>query len=281
MMNDEQFNEALITFGNKSEKYNNVVILAGGAASVKGFIAQNLFDIEGRTFDVDHLKDLAIRSKTLQVKYPQLKSMDLSNPDDLASLHNIASKEKLPEREFDALKNGIIGGTDYGYKPNLIFDVHLSGLDKLYYISNNVSDLGYRKDKRHLVWVIQDVEIAKQLSKAGDRNVPDEIVAIKHQGIAHSMSQIINILTDLTKYLDGDFWLVFNKPNVDTIELHSPNEPKTPSWKANKSAEPKTPFVIDKVFKFKIKSAGYPILDKNSIPTQLLDKIREYTQTDI
>jgi hypothetical protein len=54
-------NEALITLANKRPKYNNIVILAGGAGSGKGFINTNLLGIEGKTFDVDEIKRLGLK----------------------------------------------------------------------------------------------------------------------------------------------------------------------------------------------------------------------------
>ncbi len=56
-----QIDEALITFGGKAyPKFGQVVILAGGAGSGKGFVNSNLLGIDGKVFDVDALNGLAI-----------------------------------------------------------------------------------------------------------------------------------------------------------------------------------------------------------------------------
>ena len=48
--------EALITFGGQAyPKFGNVVIMAGGAGSGKGFVKDKLVGVEGFTFDVDAL----------------------------------------------------------------------------------------------------------------------------------------------------------------------------------------------------------------------------------
>jgi hypothetical protein len=52
--------EALITFGKSAyPKFGNIVILAGGAGSGKGFQKNNLLGIEGTNIDVDAIKELA------------------------------------------------------------------------------------------------------------------------------------------------------------------------------------------------------------------------------
>lgn len=62
----EEFNilmEKLITFGGEAyPKFGNIVLMAGGAGSGKGFVLSNLVGLEGKVFDVDELKTLA--SKT-------------------------------------------------------------------------------------------------------------------------------------------------------------------------------------------------------------------------
>lgn len=49
------FERRTINFGAANPNYNQCVILAGGAASGKGFI-QNKINLVGKVFDVDELK---------------------------------------------------------------------------------------------------------------------------------------------------------------------------------------------------------------------------------
>ncbi|UQJ94980.1 hypothetical protein IANJMKHF_00074 [Klebsiella phage CPRSA] len=59
--------EALITFGGRAyPKFGQVVILAGGAGSGKGFTLEKLLGIEGITLDVDALKKLVMGSDNSQ-----------------------------------------------------------------------------------------------------------------------------------------------------------------------------------------------------------------------
>jgi hypothetical protein len=55
--------EKLITFGGQAyPNFGNVVIMAGGAGSGKGFVKDNLVGMEGFVFDVDELKTLAAKT---------------------------------------------------------------------------------------------------------------------------------------------------------------------------------------------------------------------------
>jgi hypothetical protein len=48
--------EKLITFGGQAyPKFGNIIIMAGGAGSGKGFVLGTLVGAEGKVFDVDEL----------------------------------------------------------------------------------------------------------------------------------------------------------------------------------------------------------------------------------
>lgn len=78
--------EALITFGGKAyPKFGQVVILAGGAGSGKGFTLEKLLGIEGITLDVDALKKLVMGSTKLAAEIKaktghDVKTMNLKKP---------------------------------------------------------------------------------------------------------------------------------------------------------------------------------------------------------
>jgi hypothetical protein len=63
----DELMEALITFGGQAyPKFGNVVIMAGGAGSGKGFVKDKLVGIEGKVFDVDELKTLAAKTPIIR-----------------------------------------------------------------------------------------------------------------------------------------------------------------------------------------------------------------------
>jgi hypothetical protein len=95
----EQLLEKLITFGGQAyPRFGNVVIMAGGAGSGKGFVKDQLVGIEGKVFDVDALKSLAMKApkilKRVKSEYGiEMDKLDLKNPDDVFTLHQIIGDE--------------------------------------------------------------------------------------------------------------------------------------------------------------------------------------------
>jgi predicted kinase len=214
--------EALITFaGQAYPKFGNVVILAGGAGSGKGFVKNKLIGMEGFNFDVDELKSLSMRTPKLVQKIKDEfgvdpSKLDLKNPIDVAKLHEIIGNElNLDDRRKKAIFTSILTA-DPSRKPNLIFDVTLKDLRKLQNLSNDVKKLGYDNEKIHIVWIINDIEVAKKQNIERPRQVPVEILVNTHRGASMTMHDIINMGNDLKKYMDGDIVFAFNKVKIDS-----------------------------------------------------------------
>jgi hypothetical protein len=204
--------EKLITFGGKAYP-----------KSGKGFVKDNLVGIEGKTFDVDELKRLASRTpaivkrvkKDLGVDLASLAS-NLKKPENVAKLHEIIGDYLgISDRQTKALYKAIIAGNP-DTKPNLIFDVTLKDLRKLQNITRQVSSMGYAKENIHIVWVVNDIEIAKKQNAERDRMVPVEILVNTHRGASQTMHDIVSMGTELKKYMDGDIVFAFNKIGVDS-----------------------------------------------------------------
>ena len=222
----EELLEKLITFGGKAyPKFGNVVIMAGGAGSGKGFVKDTLVGIEGYTFDVDDLKRLAVASPMIQkrVKKEMGKDIkkigsDLSNEDNVGKLHAIVGDYlNLDDRRMKTLYTSIMTAPP-DRKPNIIFDVTLKDLQKLEKITRQVSAIGYPKENIHIVWVVNDIEVAKSQNKDPKRGrvVPTDILVNTHRGASSTMNDILNMGKGLRKYMDGDIAFVFNKVGVDT-----------------------------------------------------------------
>lgn len=219
----QSLQEKLITFGGKAyPKFGNIVIMAGGAGSGKGFVKQNLVGVEGRTLDVDALKTLASKApvirnrvkKDLGIDLEKL-SANLGDPKNVAELHRIIGDElELDDRVNNALFRSImIAAPDR--KPNVIFDVTLKDLKKLDKIAKQVSMLGYDKKNIHIVWVVNDIEVAKKQNLERDRTVDVNILINTHRGASNTMADIINMGKSLRRYMDGDIVFAFNKFKVD------------------------------------------------------------------
>ncbi|QDH49212.1 hypothetical protein PHYNN_26 [Pantoea phage Phynn] len=218
----KQLDEALITFGGRAyPKFGQVVILAGGAGSGKGFTLGKLLGIEGQVMDVDALKGLVMKSNQLAVAIKKktghdVKTMDLRNPDNVAMMHHIVANEfNITDKTQRRVFSGITSA-DKDRKPNLIFDVTLKGMSKLASIARDVETLGYEKENIHIVWVMNDVHVAIEQNAKRSRVVPKEILMDTHEGAALTMAKILNMGDQLKQYMDGDIWISFNKAGIDS-----------------------------------------------------------------
>lgn len=258
--------EKLMTFGKQAyPKFGNVLILAGGAGSGKGFQLSHLVGLEGKTLDVDALKQLAIKSTVFAKKVKDetghdLKTFDLKNPDNVGKLHDILnSVYNVPDKNQNTLFQSILTAAPER-KPNLIFDVTLSSMSKLESITRNVLELGYDKLNIHIVWVVNDIEVAAAQNQKRSRVVPDEILLGTHEGAALTMKKILDMDDKLKKYMDGDIYLTFNKVGTDTTVSKS---------KTGGS------FVKDANY-IRVKKQGKPQMNSNDISDEILQKIKDY-----
>jgi len=222
-------NEKLITFGKTAyPKFGHVVILAGGAGSGKGFIKERLLGLEGFSMDVDDLKKLASRAPRINHKVKTELGIDLTklgadlrNPDSVSKIHDIVGTYlELDSKKLNAIYKSILTAHK-DRKPNIIFDVTLKSLSKLEKLTKQVKSLGYDNDKVHIVWVVNDIEVAKTQNSKRDRVVPGEILVNTHRGASQTMADILNMGKALSKYMDGMIVLAFNKVGVDSSLLKS------------------------------------------------------------
>lgn len=216
--------EKLITFGGQAyPKFGNVIIMAGGAGSGKGFVKDKLVGAEGFTFDVDALKTLAAATPAIQKRVKKDMGVDIADlaanlktPENVSKMHEIIGDYlKLDDRRTKILYTSIISAAP-DRKPNVIFDVTLKDLRKLEKITRQVKALGYDSKNIHIVWVINDIEVAKAQNASRDRTVPVEILVNTHRGASQTMGDIINMGKQLKKYMDGDIVFAFNKVGVDS-----------------------------------------------------------------
>jgi hypothetical protein len=273
--------EKLITLGGQAyPKFGQVVILAGGAGSGKGFQISNLLGIEGKVFDVDALKKMAIKSKVFAAKVKKetgydLKNFDLRKPENVSKLHDIlGATYSLDNKDKKRVFAGILAAAP-DRKPNLIFDVTLRSLSKLDSIARNVAELGYDKSSIHIVWVVNDIEVAIEQNKKRDRVVPEEILIGTHEGVALTMKKVLDMGGKLSKYMDGDIWLTFNKAKVDTKLETSASGTADYKGKTYKTAGDKGTFISQADY-FRIKQKDKPQLSSDKIGTAVYQKIKAY-----
>lgn len=225
----EQLDEALITFGGKAyPRFGQIVIMAGGAGSGKGFVKDKLVGVEGYNFDVDELKLLATRTPGLIKKVKNEMGIDISklnpknvkdtlkNPDNVFQLHSIVGDVLgLDDRRKKALFASALTAPE-DRKPNMVFDVTMKSLTQLQKYTLPLQKLGYKKENIHIVWVVNDIEIAKAQNMKRDRTVPVEILVGTHKGASQTMGEIVQMGNGLRKYMDGELVFAFNKIGVDS-----------------------------------------------------------------
>ena len=215
--------EKLITFGGKAyPNFGNVVIMAGGAGSGKGFVLSNLVGLEGKVMDVDSLKLASAKSPLIRKRVKAETGMDieaiasnLKDPENVGKLHDIiANVLQLDTRKEKVLMRGVLAAAP-DRKPNLVFDTTLKDLQKLGNLSRMLTNVGYDKKNIHIVWVVNDIEVAKAQNLRRSRTVPAEILVNTHRGASQTMADIVNMGSTLQRYMDGDIVFAFNKVGVD------------------------------------------------------------------
>lgn len=262
----QNLHEILVKFGGKAyPKFGQFVIIAGGGGSGKGFVRNKLLGIEGLVFDVDALKKLILRSHQIKQKVKEdfgydLDKFDMNNPDDVSNLHSIVGDILSLDKRKNTSASAAILASAPDRKPNIIFDVTLSGLQKFNNLTKMGRDLGYLKENVHLVWVVNDIEIAKKQNLNRNRTVPVEILVNTHRGVSETMHDILTMGETLETYMDGDITIVFNKAGVDSSILKSENGG----------------LVIDKQNYVTIKKSGQPIMSLDDVAIEIKQKIADY-----
>lgn len=224
----ESLNEKMMTFNrNKDSKFGNIVIMAGGAGSGKGFVIDNLVGIAGKQFDVDKLKEIALKTTMLKARLKDEYGIDtekdpnfLKDPTNTSKLHAAISDLRLPaNKESYFLSQAALAPQDR--KPNIIFDVTLQNIGKLVNISAAALEAGYDIKKIHLVWVVNKLDVAIQQNATRARVVNSDILLDTHEGASRVMRKIIDMGDGVRKYLDGDMYFAFNQIDVDSSLLKS------------------------------------------------------------
>jgi len=277
--------EKLITFGGKAyPNFGNVVIMAGGAGSGKGFVKDNLVGLEGFVFDVDKLKTLAAATPAIQKRIKDEMGVDiqdlannLGDGENVAKLHGILGDYlKLDDRRMAGLYASIMTASA-DRKPNIIFDVTLKDLRKLQNITNQVKSLGYQPANIHIVWVVNDVEVAIDQNAKRARTVPVEILINTHRGAANTMADILNMGKKLSSYMDGDIVFAFNKVGVDTEIVKGTGAGKKIGMRGNTKGGMS---VVDANY-FYVKRAGKGVTPVAKLEKDIRAKIQSYVPKNV
>jgi hypothetical protein len=251
-VNEEQLDEKLITFSNRAP-YGQIVFMAGGAGSGKGFAINNFIDAAGfKVRDVDEMKTAVGKLdqlgkfsiddwfKKYASKLPEEdrahveefvvgKGMsiadvanNLKNPNNVAALHYIVHSMGLKDKW---LINMLSGKTNKETLPNLLFDITAKKVSAISDVIKPLVDAGYDPKNIHLIWVLTDYHLAVSNNKDRKRVVPDDILLGTHEGTAKTIWSILT--KGLPSGLNGRIDVILNnRENTITYKDSKGNEMK-------------------------------------------------------
>lgn len=294
----DPLNEALMTFGKSPyPKFGNILIMGGGAGSGKGFVLSNLVGLEGKVFDVDELKTLVMKSTKLASAIKSAYGVDVSKlnlktPEDVAKLHEIVGDElSLPDKKLEAFVKSVLSASP-DRKPNAIFDVTLKSMKHLNKYAQLAERLGYDKKNIHIVWTVNDIQVASAQNQARPRTVPEDILIDTHQGAATTVKQILSMGNELKRYMDGSIYLAFNRAEVglgkgfDKLSLDNSGETDSSlaasgsrgagSIFTSKKSKQRVGQYIKKANYVKVKESGKNVVSPDELAKEFVDKIRRY-----
>ena len=247
MLNYTQFKtavpleEKLIVYGG-GKKYGQIVFLAGGAGSGKGFASEKFMQKElFKVRDVDEWKKTFVNLSSTMKRYSELKGLNLRNPDDVFKLHMAVKKMGIKGRSLQLLLRDVRPDR----LPNIMFDITFKDTDEINEAMPMLLRAGYQPRDIHITWVLTNYHIAVKQNKERDRVVPDDIMIATHTGAATSMYNVIQ--GNLPRGVDGQVNVVLNNKN-NTIKF------KGSEFTSDKKIENVQDFEY-----FRLKREGQPI----------------------
>lgn len=238
--------EKIISPG-RSEKYGQVIFLAGGAGSGKTFAVNNFIDsAKYKQLNPDDIKQLMIKSASKEdTPFPELRGIDMSTPEGSQQAHKLMNDKRMSSRRTKA----ILTPEGRSVLPNLMFDRTLSYPGEIEKLSRRLIRVGYKPNNIHVVWVLTDVKVALARNiargKKGDRQLPDEVIIQSHKGAASNMRDLI--FSRLSASVNGDIYIIFGGPENTFYWTDS---------KGNMLDGKNKPMLVKKFKSLKVKSSG-------------------------
>lgn len=240
VINEEQLDEKLITYNNRAP-YGQVVFLAGGAGSGKGFAGSHFLDSAGfKVRDVDEMKkQLQILNRlgktdveTIVRKYGKnikpsdmehinkvfgletkkgktvtLQNLNLKNPDHVMALHFLVKAMGIKDK---SLANMLGAANNPEVLPNIMFDITAKDLSDITDVLPQLKAAGYDPNNVHLTWVLTNYVTAMENNKGRARMVPEDILLKTHEGAANTVWSLVT--RALPKGMNGRVDVVLNNP---------------------------------------------------------------------
>jgi len=203
---------------NNGARYGQVVFMAGGAGSGKGYAINNLMNgLDYKTIDPDAFKEAVVKmgklhaSLGIKSKFVQFKDINFRNPKDVEKIHLALKDWPLEQKQIAnmlfphikafsmqnlGIKQGAVGkewetyGGNKAFLPNIIFDRTLKKAEEIKVLTDMLINAGYRATDIHIVWVLTNWRVALVNNDNRPRRVPDHILLLTHEGVGKTMSDI-------------------------------------------------------------------------------------------
>ena len=253
----------------KGARYGQIIFLAGGAGSGKGFAIKHF--LQGNKFkirDVDEWKQAFLKLAVMKQKYAKLRKLDLRNPKDVFKLHKFVKEKGIKDKTL----NLMLTQAKSGRLPNIIFDITLKDKDDITEVLPSLVSVGYNPRDVHVVWVLTDYMVAVKQNKSRPRVVPDDIMLKTHMGARDTMWQMINKGTPAT--IDGSVHIVLGGAKHTVFWKDKDGNELDGSLKSKYG----TDRVVVKDFKYvTVKEPGKNMEDDISLRMEILNWIKDKT----
>ena len=250
---------------NGGKKFGQIVFMAGGAGSGKGFAVNNF--LEGEKFkirDVDawkvafqKLDKIAKSNSTKQKGFrsgQNLDQLNLRKGKDVFKLHAAIKKMDIKDKTLNLLLTDLKND----HKPNILFDVTAKSLDDFSSVIEKLQDVGYDSKNIHIVWVLTNYSVAVRNNANRDRVVPDDILLQTHEGAARTMFSIIK-KKKLPLGANGAFHVILNNRNNTIFHKNAAGE--NLDGKTDKNGKIIRPLVVKSFTSLRLKREGRPFED--------------------
>jgi len=236
---EDILNEKLITYGNR-KPYGQVVFMAGGAGSGKGFAIKNFVDSASfKIRDVDEMKKQLqilnrlgkITIKDILKKYGRniklkdldlirkiekdgytLQNLNLKNPEHVMVLHLLVKAMGIKEKTLEKL---LMGKNNPEVLPNIMFDITAKDVTDITKVVPQLKQAGYKAENIHLTWVLTNYVTAMVNNKNRARMVPEDILLKTHEGAANTVWGLVT--KALPKGMNGRVDVILNNPEHTTF----------------------------------------------------------------
>jgi len=231
---EDILNEKLITYGNR-KPYGQIVFIAGGAGSGKGFAISNFIDSASfKIRDVDEMKkQLQILNRlgkldinSIIKKYGKsikpkdidlinkiqddgfkLQNLNLKNSDHVYALHILVKAIGIKDASLEKL---LLGKNNPETLPNILFDITAKDVTDITSIIPKLKAVGYKPENIHLTWVLTKYVTAIENNKKRERRVPEDIMLKTHEGASNTIWGLIT--KALPKGMNGRVDVILNNP---------------------------------------------------------------------